>query len=407
MSFARAIAMSCLLAGILCGRGLAAEKAPTFENDIEPLLARFSCNTSGCHGKAEGQNGFKLSVFGFDPDADFRAITMEARGRRVFPASPKQSLLLQKASGARPHGGGVRIDSTRPEYATLEAWIAAGMPRSSPDDPTVVKIELEPREARLSPGSEQKLRVTATWSDGTQRDVTPLARYQSNQDALAEVDEDGHVRVGQTPGVVAVMASFMGQVDVFQAIVPRDEALANPSPVAGFNFIDEHVYRRLAQLNIAPAEVCNDADFLRRAYLDLIGKLPTAAETRRFLADDRSDRRAKLVDELLARPEFNDYWALKLADLLRVDRLALGHKAARAQHRWIRDSLAANKPLDQFARDVLTSEGPLAENPQGYLFRSASDPGKGASAISQVFLGVRIECAQCHHHPYDRWSQTD
>lgn len=381
--------------------------APTFENDILPILSRFGCNMSGCHGKAEGQNGFKLSVFGFDPDADFRAIMMESRGRRVFPAAAEQSLLLQKASGVRPHGGGVRIPSERPEYETLKAWIAAGLPRSSPEDPVVVKIVVSPREQQLAPGSSQAIRVTATWSDRREEDVTRLARFQSNNEGLATVDENGLVTVGQNPGVVAVMANFMGHVDVFQALVPRSESLDDAALPIRSNFVDDLVYRRLTQLHIAPSELCTDAEFLRRAQLDLIGKLPSVDEARNFLEDKRADRRALLVRRLTERPEFADYWALKLADLLRVDRQALGHKAARAQHRWIRESLANNKPLDQFAREILTAEGPLAESPQGYLYKTVPEAGKLASTLSQSLLGVRIECAQCHHHPYDRWGQTD
>lgn len=378
-----------------------------FENDIEPILARFGCNTSGCHGKAEGQNGFKLSVFGFDPDADYRAIVVEARGRRVFPAAPEQSLLLRKISGIVPHGGGVRIPVERPEYATLRDWIAAGLPRGAADAPRVVKIELSPREQTLAPHGKQQLRVDATWSNGNRQDVTHLARFQSNRESLASVDEGGLVSVGEFPGVVAIMASYQGEVSVFQALIPRRERLAAKPAPPEHNFIDKLVYRRLQALRIEPAETCTDAEFLRRVSLDLIGTLPTAEEARRFLADTRPDRRARAVDQLLERPEFADYWALKLADLLRVDRQVLGHKNAYAQYRWIRESLAANKPLDQFAREIVTAEGPLAESPQGYVFKTTGDAGAAASTLSQVLLGVRIECAKCHHHPYDRWGQDD
>lgn len=378
-----------------------------FESDIVPILGKFACNASGCHGKAEGQNGFKLSVFGFDPPADYRALTKESRGRRVFPAAPERSLLLQKASGGAPHGGGVRITPDRPEYETLRRWIGEGLPLGSKEDPTVAKIELTPDERTLGVGQSQQLRVVATMSDGRQQDVTRLARFQSNHDALAAVTEEGLVTAGQTPGVVAVMASYMGQVDVLHVIVPRPEKIADYPKIAEQNLIDGPVYRRLKQLNIIPAELCSDADFLRRVQIDLIGTLPTAEEARRFLNDARPNKREALVDELLQRPEFATYWALKWADLLRVDRLALGHKAAYDEYRWIRAALARNMPLDQFARAVVTAEGPLSENPQGYLFKAVPQPGPAASAVSQVFLGVRIECAQCHHHPYDRWSQTD
>lgn len=385
------------------------EPNPTlnFENDIVPILSKFGCNASGCHGKAEGQNGFKLSVFGFDPPADYRAITMEGRGRRVFPSAAEKSLLLLKASGGQPHGGGVRILPDRPEYETLRRWIADGLPVGSESDPKTVKIELAPHEETLAMGQTRQLVVTATLSDGKKLDVTRLAKFQSNNDGLASVGEEGLVTAGQSPGVVAVMASYANEVDVFHVLIPRAEKIEPYPDVAGKNFIDQHVYRRLKQLNIVPADVCSDAEFLRRVYLDLIGTLPTADEARRFLADVKSDKRRLLVDELLVRPEFADYWALKWADLLRVDRQVLGHKAAYEEYHWIRESLAKNKPLDQFAREVITASGPLSESPQGYLFKSAPQPGQAASTISQVFLGVRIECATCHHHPYDRWSQTD
>jgi hypothetical protein len=382
-------------------------QAINFENDIVPILSKFGCNASGCHGKAEGQNGFKLSVFGFDPPADYRAITMEGRGRRVFPSAAEKSLLLLKASGGQPHGGGVRILPDRPEYETLRRWIAAGLPVGLASDPKTVKIELAPHEETLAMGQTRQLVVTATLTDGKKVDVTRLAKFQSNNDGLASVSDEGLVTAGQTPGVIAVMASYANEVDVFHVLIPRAEKIEPYPQVAGNNFIDQHVYRRLKQLNIVPAEVCSDAEYLRRVYLDLIGTLPTAEEARRFLADAKSDKRKLLVDELLARPEFADYWALKWADLLRVDRQVLGHKAAYDEYHWIRESLAKNKPLDQFAREVITASGPLAENPQGYIFKSATQPGQAASTISQVFLGVRIECATCHHHPYDRWSQTD
>ena len=385
----------------------AAERPLNFENDIVPILSRHSCNASGCHGKAEGQNGFKLSVFGFDPEADHRALAVEGRGRRVFPAAPEKSLLLLKASGGMPHGGGVRLSPEGREYATLRRWIAEGMPFGSASDPQVTSIELSPREVTLAMGQAVPLKATATWSDGRQEDVTSLARFQSNSEALAAVDEEGQVTAGQSPGVAAVMASYLGYVDTLHLIVPRAEAIEHYPLVEEHNFIDTHVYRQLRQLNMTPAEVCSDADFLRRVYLDLIGTLPTADEARRFLADTRDNRRALLVDELLERPEFNDYWTLQWADILRVDRQALGHKGAYDFYRWIHVSISANKPLDVLAREIITAEGPLAETPPANFFSAVKEPGKAASTVSQVFLGIRIECAQCHHHPFDRWSQTD
>ena len=387
-----------------------AEEAPrqhfNFENDIIPILSKFGCNTSGCHGKAEGQNGFKLSVFGFDPEADYRALTMEGRGRRVFPAAPDHSLMLLKADGRMPHGGGVRVNPARPEHATLRNWIAAGAPFGSPDDPKVISIALRPKQARLAMHATRQLEVVATWSDGRTMDVTQLATYQTNNDALAAVDEEGLVTIGEVPGGVSVMATYLGYVDTFDATIPRPELIQFPI-VDESNPIDRLVDAKLRKLNIAPSGRCDDATYLRRVYLDLIGTLPTADEAREFLADDRLDKRARLVDALLKRPEYADYWALKWADLLRVDRLKLGRKQAYVYYQWIRDSFAANKPLDHFARELVAAEGPLSEAAAGRFYKVVSQPNQMASTISQVFLGVRIECAQCHHHPYDRWSQTD
>jgi hypothetical protein len=378
-----------------------------FENDVIPLFSRFGCNASGCHGKAEGQNGFKLSVFGFDPAADYAALTMEARGRRVFPAAPEHSLLLAKASGRVPHGGGVRISPGSAEYETLRGWIAAGLPFGDPASPKVVSIRVEPSARLLAMHGEQQLRVVARYSDGREADVTPHARFQSNNDGLAAVSAGGLVSAGESPGDVAVMAGFMNAVDTFRALVPRSEQV-DPYPAQPENnFIDTLVFNKLRQLNVVPSELADDSEFLRRVSLDAIGTLPTAAEARRFLADRRPDRRARLVDELLQRPEFNDYWSLKWADLLRVDRQALGHKDAYRYYRWIHDSFAANKPLDRFARELLTAEGPLGESGPAGFYKAVPKPGEAASTVSQVFLGVRIACAECHHHPFDRWAQDD
>jgi hypothetical protein len=378
-----------------------------FENDIIPLFSRFGCNSSGCHGSALGQNGFKLSVFGSDWRADYDALVKESRGRRVLATAPQFSLLLAKPSGSAPHGGGIRIRPGSPEYETLYAWVAAGMPVGDPTTPHVVAVRVEPAERLMAPKVEQQLRVVARYSDGREVDVTAHARYQSNNEGLASVSADGLVTAGQVPGEAAVMASFMGAVDIFRVVIPRPQAIANYPASAENNFIDALVFRRLRKLNILPSGQTTDAEFLRRVYLDVIGTLPTPTEARRFLADNRPDRRTRLVDELLRRPEFADFWALKWADLLRVDRQGLGHKQAYAFYRWLRDSIARNKPLDQLTREILTAEGPLAENGPASFYKVVSKPGEQSSTLAQVFLGVRIACAECHHHPFDRWSQTD
>ena len=378
-----------------------------FENDVMPVLSRFGCNSSGCHGKAEGQNGFKLSVFGFDPATDFAALTKESRGRRVFPAAPEQSLLLRKMSGQIPHGGGARVPRNSPDFETVRGWIAAGMPFGAATDPKVAAVRVEPRERILSPRGLQQLRVIATFSDGREADVTGLARFQSNNEGLAAVQANGLVLAGELPGEAAIMAGYMNAVDVFRAAVPRSERIEKYPDLPENNDLDKLVWQKLRKLNVLPSEPAEDAEYLRRVYLDVIGTLPTADEARRFLADKRPDRRARLVDELLERPEFADYWAMQWADLLRVDRGTLGPKRAYGYYKWIRDSVAANKSLDRFAREVLTAEGPLADVAQANFYRVVTKPGETSSTLAQVFLGVRIACAECHHHPYDRWSQTD
>jgi hypothetical protein len=382
-----------------------------FENDVLPILSRFGCNSSGCHGKAEGQNGFKLSIFGFDPRADRVALLEEGRGRRIFPAAPEESLLLKKATGRVAHGGGLRIQPASPEYRLLYEWIAAGAPEGDPAAPRVASIRLTPRERRLRPGDSQQLRVVARYTDGREVDVTSHAKFQSNREELAGVDRFGLVTAGDHPGEAAVMAAYMNEIDVFRALIPlaapdskRPARQVSPPPE---NFIDRLVAAKLERLNVLPSALCTDDEFLRRVYLDAIGTLPTPAEVRAYLADGHADRRARLVDNLLERPEYAEYWALKWSDLLRVDRRVLGHKQAYAYYSWIRDSFAENKRYDRFARELITAEGNLTEAPAGALFKVDSDPGKIASSLSQVFLGVRIACAQCHHHPYDRWTQTD
>jgi hypothetical protein len=378
-----------------------------FENDLVPILSRFNCNTSGCHGNAEGQNGFKLSVFGFDPPADYTALTKEARGRRLLPSAPEASLLLLKASGQMPHGGGVRLRSDTLEYRTVRDWIAAGAPYGDPKASRVTTIRIEPRNRILEMNGEQQLRVMARTIDGPEFDITPLTKFQSNNDAIAAVDETGLVSAGVVPGEAAIMANYLGVVDTFRVSVPRSEPIPSYPKLAEANFIDPLVHARLKKLNILPSERADDAEFMRRVYLDVIGTLPTAAEARAFLADKRDDKRAKLVDTLLDRPEFADYWALLWSDILRVDRQALGPKRAYAFYRWVRDSMAHNKPLDRFARELIVAEGPIEEVAPANFYKVATKPGEAASSLSQIFLGIRIACAECHHHPYDRWSQTD
>jgi len=387
--------------------GLATTRIPDFDNDVVPLLNRFGCNTSACHGKAEGQNGFKLSVFGSDPGTDYGALVMESRGRRLFVPEPDRSLLMRKASGDMPHGGGVRIERRSRAYQVLREWIAAGAPRSDPHAASVVRIQVLPNRRTIGPRGSQQLRVTAEFSDGRTVDVTELARFQSNNDALASVDERGIVVAGDAPGQVAIMASYMGAVDTFQAFLPRLEMLADVAPASEVNSIDTLVHAQLRKLNIAPAARCDDADFVRRAYIDVIGTLPTAEEARDFLDDRSAGKRRALVERLMVRPEFVDYWSQKWADILRVDRRTLGHKGAFAFYRWIHDQVARNRPIDEFFREIIAARGIIEQAPQARFYQVSGNAGDTASTLSQIVLGVRIACAQCHHHPFDRWSQDD
>ena len=399
-----------LMFAMMANTVVAADEAPRgmhFANDIVPILSRFGCNASGCHGKAEGQNGFKLSVFGFDPAADYIALTQESRGRRVLPTIPEQSLLLLKVSGGSPHGGGVRIPRGSDEYRLLREWIALGMPIGREDAPRVKSLRIEPTEKVLAIRSTQPLKVTAIYSDGHEVDVTRHARFQTNRESIATVDESGVVTTRDIAGDVAIMAAYLETTAVFTALVPGTEPLAAGSEQPPRNDVDRLVDAKLKKLNIAASPVCDDATYLRRVTLDLIGKLPTADEARAFASDSRPNKRSRWVESLLQRPEFADYWALKWSDWLRVDRQSLGHKGAYSYYKWIRDSFASNKPLDQFVRELVQADGLLSEHPAGHFYKVAKDPGDAAAMLSQALLGVRIDCAKCHHHPFDRWSQDD
>lgn len=380
--------------------------AVDYVRDVLPLMSRFGCNGSACHGKADGQNGFKISIFGADPAADHEAITRQSRGRRIMLTAPEHSLLLRKAAGEVPHAGGSRMKTGSREYTILRDWVAQGAPFATEGRSEIASLTVEPVERVMTFCQKQPLRVKAVLSDGTEQDVTWLAQFQSNDNAIAEVSERGEVTTGSSVGQAAVMARYLGRIAIFHAIVPRPgEAVAARAET--FNELDEHVQAKLRKMNLQASALADDATFLRRVTLDLIGRLPTMNEARAFLQSMAQDKRARLVDALIEMPEFADFWALKWADLLRVDRLVLDHHAAHDYHSWIRAAVAENRPLDAFARDLLTAQGPLEEQPAGYFFKVAKKPGEMAASLSQVFLGVRINCAECHQHPTDRWTQRD
>ncbi len=379
-----------------------------FELDVLPVLSAAGCNAGACHGKSRGQNGFQLSLLGFDPDFDFATITQEAHGRRVFPAAPDNSLLLRKASLRLPHGGGERLKFHGEEYETVRRWIAAGMPRQSAGAPTLARIRLEPPEHVMSRGDSEQLRVLAHYSDGSIRDVAGLSDFQSNEAAVVSV-ERGLVKALAASGEATLMVRYMNKIATWNTVIPQSSAVDGQAyaKLPRNNFIDGHVWDKLERLGILPSEAASDSTFLRRAYLDVIGRLPTPDESRTFLASTAPSKREELVDALLDRPEYADYWANKWADLLRPNPYRVGIKPTLAFDAWIRDAFRRNLPYDRFVRELVTAQGSTWRNGAATLFRDRRTPDEITPIVSQLFLGIRLECAKCHHHPFEVWSQDD
>lgn len=380
----------------------------TFERDVIPILSRYGCNQGACHGKARGQNGFALSLLGFDRAFDYQAITAEARGRRIFPASPENSLLLMKASGRLPHGGGKALPATDPCFERLSRWIASGCPRDPQGTPSLTKVTVFPSEQLLSFGQTQQLVVTAHYSDGHVEDVTHLASFSSSESVFASVDAEGKVKAGPIPGEAAIMARFQEQFAIANILIPNPQPAAiDYAKLPRNNFIDELVWSKLQRLGLEPSDLAPDATFHRRAYLDIIGRLPTPAETRSFLAEKSPDKRSRLIDRLLDRPEYADFWANKWADLLRPNPYRAGIKATYNIDSWLREQFRRNIPYDQFVRQLLTASGSSFRNGAAVMYRDRREPEEIATSVSQLFLGVRLECAKCHHHPFEIWGQDD
>jgi hypothetical protein len=383
------------------------DKPVSFVNEVVPIFTKFGCNAGGCHGKADGQNGFKLSLLGFEPNEDYDYIAREARGRRIFLAAPEQSLLLRKATGQMPHGGGKRLDPNSPYYAVVRRWIEQGAQRGSADDPVVTKIDVLPRQRLLDRSANQQLIVVASFSDGSTVDVTRMAQFESNAVDLATASPLGLVTTKSLPGSAAVMVRYQAHVDVFRATVPLGAAVTNLPPAK--NYVDELVFKRLKQLGLPPSELCDDATFLRRVRLDLTGRLPTRDEVEKFLADNDPDKRDKLVEQLLDSKDYAEYFANKWSAILRNRRRSANDDMAPtvAFHDWIRDGIAANKPYDQFVREILTASGEEVKSPPVVWYRELKEPNALLEDTAQLFLGQRIGCARCHHHPFERWSQQD
>lgn len=387
--------------------GMASSRRFTFEHDIQPLLTRAGCNAGACHGKARGQNGFALSLLAFDPEFDFSAIVTEARGRRVFPASPDHSLLLRKGSANVPHGGGVRLEPGGAFYETVRAWITEGMPRDPADAPRVLRVSVEPPTRVLGPGDAQQVAVVAEYTDGSKADVTHLAAFQSNESAIVAVDPNGLVKAGPIPGEAAISARFEGYFANCEVSIPLPGSIGSEihESLPRQNFLDGHVWEKLQTLGITPSPPASDATFHRRAFLDVIGRLPTPEETRAFLNDDSSDKRARLVDQLLDRPEYADFWANKWVDLLRPNPYRVGIKAVWNLDAWVRDAFRENLPYDEFVRRIVTARGSTFRDGASTIFRDRREPEEVATLMSQLFLGIRLECAKCHHHPFESWGQ--
>ena len=387
--------------------GLTSPRPVSFQSEVIPILTKSRCNSGGCHGKAEGQNGFRLSIFGFDAAADHSALLKESRGRRISPAFPERSLLLRKGTSEMPHGGGRKFVKGSARYQRLVRWIAEGSRFDSQDAESsrIVSIEVEPKLQILFGGESQQLRVTAIDSSGRRHCVTLETEFESNAGSIAEVDERGLVQASHIPGEAAILVRHLGHVAVCRITLPRPGVKITRPPET--NFIDKLVWDKLQRLGIEPSDLASDAEFMRRAFLDTTGTLPNADEVRAFLKDTAADKRSKLIDNLLARSEYADYWTMHWLDLLRADQLKVTPQGTVAMQRWLRKQFADNVPYDRFARQLLTQQGStLAEGP-GAFYKAITKPDELSRSFSQLLLGVRIECAQCHHHPSERWSQTD
>jgi hypothetical protein len=413
----------------------------SFRNDVMAVLSKAGCNAGTCHGNKNGKAGFKLSLRGQDPDMDYVTLTRDSLARRINPLEPEESLLLLKPNTQVAHEGGLRLKQCSVEYEILRRWIAEGMPNDVASAPKLERIEVAPREnVVVEPASEVQLHVRAWFAGGISRDITSLAVYEP-ANSLATVSHDGLVqRAGM--GEITVLVRYLHcQEPVRFAFVPSRPDFVWKKPAAN-NYIDGHVFAKLRTLRMNPSELCSDEVFIRRACLDLLGILPTAEEAQAFVAPQRGNRskvasssrseprnpkaelehrllrsaalgqetqrkRARLIDGLLERQEFADFWALKWADLLRVEAHSLDQKGVQNFHHWIRQSIVENKPLDRFVRELIAARGSTYNNPAANYHRPNRDPATRAKAAAQVLLGTRLQCAECHNHPFDRWTQDD
>jgi hypothetical protein len=376
-----------------------------FGSQIIPALTRAGCNSGTCHGTPTGKNGFRLSLRGYLPDRDHESLTRDMHGRRINRLRPEDSLILLKATGAAPHEGGTRFRTDSHLYRLLRDWIAEGTQDGAA--PKLARLEVFPPYRLLhAPAAQQQLAVTAVFADGTRRNVTGLARFSVNDPSIADVSPDGLV-TAQKMGEVAVLVGYLNEVATARLTFLRDVPGFVWKAPAEQNFVDRHVFAKLRLLRIQPSDLCTDDEFVRRVYLDVCGILPTPAETRRFLASKEPDKRAKLIDQLLERPEYADCWALKWVDRLGCNNRFVGQRGAYSYRQWIHAQINANVPFDHFVREIITASGPNYSSPAASFYRRIRDPQSRVEAVAHIFLGVRIGCARCHNHPAERWTQDD
>ncbi len=389
----------------------------SFVNDVVPVLSRLGCSQGTCHGAAQGKGGFRLSLRGYAPEIDIVSITRQLGGRRISREAPASSLFLRKPLSEVPHRGGKRLDRSSREYAILLGWLKQGTPGPTGKESPLAKLEILPGDRQMKPLEKQRLIVRATFADKSTEDVTARAIYGSNDVALATVDASGLVTM-QRAGETAVTAKYMDKLAVVRVLSPFDQKVSDASYASANNYIDPLVNAKLKQLHIEPSGICTDSEFLRRAFLDAIGTLPTADEAKAFLDDHDLKKRDKLVDSLLQRPEYGEIWALKFGDLFVLRREYMQRKYAMMMQQWLAEQFNANRPWDKIATDILTAKGDLETSPGGYFFvsRAPQKPGQGywvraseptAEMTAQVFLGSRIQCAKCHNHPTERYTQDD
>jgi hypothetical protein len=376
-----------------------------FAAEVEPILTKAGCNSGNCHGAQHGRGGFRLSLFGFDPAFDHAQIVQSNEGRRVVVSDPERSILLAKPSLTMEHGGGERLKLNSREYDRVRGWLADGAPEPTAKDSHVAALEVFPPARAMVPGEQQQIAVTAVWSDGRRGDVTTMVQFDALNDAVAAVTPAGLV-TAKAAGETHVMVRFGGQAVVARVTLPY-AAVADYPKLPANNFIDEKLTAKWRDLGLTPSPLAPDDEFLRRVYLDTIGTLPTPEEVRAFLADKSPDKRAKAINKVLERPEFVDWWALKWGDLLRIDRQALEQKGMWSFHNWVRAQLRDERPVDEFVREIITAEGSTFTEGPANFYRVGRTADDWAETTSQVFLGVRMQCAKCHHHVFEKWSQDD